>query len=87
MPGSQDRNWILLFCPAGPCDHTVAKLQPGDITAITAKMLRVNGERILEDFSKRQQPRFKLVALGEKGQFDKSGKKLYQQWGEIIIGS
>ncbi|KAB0400292.1 hypothetical protein E2I00_011753 [Balaenoptera physalus] len=43
----------------GPCDHTVAKLQPGDVAAITTKVLRLNGEKILEDFSKRQQPKFK----------------------------
>ncbi|XP_068929383.1 superkiller complex protein 2 [Petaurus breviceps papuanus] len=59
VPYPDDLVGHKLFLPEGPCDHTVAKLQPGDITAITAKMLRVNGERILEDFSKRQQPRFK----------------------------
>lgn len=48
----------------GPCDHTVAKLQPGDVAAITTKVLRVNGEKILEDFSKRQQPKFKSEMLG-----------------------
>nr|XP_034817675.2 SKI2 subunit of superkiller complex protein isoform X2 [Pan paniscus] len=48
-----------LFLPEGPCDHTVVKLQPGDMAAITTKVLRVNGEKILEDFSKRQQPKFK----------------------------
>lgn len=37
----------------------MAKLQPGDVAAITTKVLRVNGEKILEDFSKRQQPKFK----------------------------
>ncbi|CAI9168560.1 unnamed protein product [Rangifer tarandus platyrhynchus] len=48
-----------LFLPEGPCDHTVAKLQPGDVAAITTKMLRLNGDKIVEDFSKRQQPKFK----------------------------
>lgn len=42
----------------------MAKLQPGDVAAITTKVLRVNGEKILEDFSKRQQPKFKSEMLG-----------------------
>lgn len=42
----------------------MAKLQPGDVAAITTKVLRVNGEKILEDFSKRQQPKFRLEMLG-----------------------
>ncbi|XP_059736699.1 superkiller complex protein 2-like isoform X2 [Bos taurus] len=52
-----------LFLPEGPCDHTVAKLQPGDVGAITTKVLRLNGDKILEDFSKRQQPKFKSEML------------------------
>uniref|UniRef100_A0A2I3GUD4 Superkiller complex protein 2 n=1 Tax=Nomascus leucogenys TaxID=61853 RepID=A0A2I3GUD4_NOMLE len=54
--------WQCLPCSplfTGPCDHTVLKLHPGDMAAITTKVLRVNGEKILEDFSKRQQPKFK----------------------------
>lgn len=43
----------------GPCEHTVAKLQPGDVAAISTKVLRVNGEKISEDFSRRQQPKFR----------------------------
>lgn len=42
----------------------MAKLQPGDVAAITTKVLRVNGEKILEDFSRRQQPKFKSGMLG-----------------------
>lgn len=42
----------------------MAKLQPGDMAAITTKVLRVNAEKILEDFSKRQQPKFKSEMLG-----------------------
>jgi antiviral helicase SKI2 len=40
----------------------VAKLQPGDVAAISTKVLRVNGEKISEDFSKRQQPKFRSEA-------------------------
>lgn len=42
----------------------MAKLQPGDVAAITTKVLRLNGDKILEDFSKRQQPKFKSEMLG-----------------------
>lgn len=59
VPYPDDLVGFKLFLPEGPCDHTVAKLQPGDVAAITTKVLRVNGEKILEDFSKRQQPKFK----------------------------
>ncbi|XP_014445565.1 helicase SKI2W [Tupaia chinensis] len=59
VPHPDDLVGFKLFLPEGPCDHTVAKLQPGDVAAITTKVLRVNGEKILEDFSKRQQPKFK----------------------------
>lgn len=48
----------------GPCEHTVAKLQPGDVAAISTKVLRVNGEKISEDFSKRQQPKFRSETWG-----------------------
>uniref|UniRef100_A0A2K6TTG7 Superkiller complex protein 2 n=1 Tax=Saimiri boliviensis boliviensis TaxID=39432 RepID=A0A2K6TTG7_SAIBB len=59
VPYPDDLVGFKLFLPEGPCDHTVIKLQPRDIAAITTKVLRVNGEKILEDFSKRQQPKFK----------------------------
>nr|XP_019571079.1 PREDICTED: helicase SKI2W [Rhinolophus sinicus] len=59
VPYPDDLVGFKLFLPEGPCDHTVAKLQPGDVAAITTKVLRVNAEKILEDFSKKQQPKFK----------------------------
>ncbi|XP_037700706.1 helicase SKI2W isoform X2 [Choloepus didactylus] len=59
VPYPDDLVGFKLFLPEGPCDHIVAKLQPGDVAAITTKVLRVNGEKILEDFSRRQQPKFK----------------------------
>ncbi|CAK6447145.1 unnamed protein product [Pipistrellus nathusii] len=59
VPYPDDLVGFKLFLPEGPCDHTVARLQPGDVAAITTRVLRVNGEKILEDFSKRQQPKFK----------------------------
>ncbi|XP_070633721.1 superkiller complex protein 2-like [Bos indicus] len=59
VPYPDDLMGFKLFLPEGPCDHTVAKLQPGDVAAITTKVLQLNGDKILEDFSKRQQPKFK----------------------------
>ncbi|XP_060045479.1 superkiller complex protein 2 isoform X1 [Erinaceus europaeus] len=59
VPYPDDLVGFKLLLPEGPCDHIVAKLHPGDVAAITTKVLRVNGEKILEDFSKRQQPKFK----------------------------
>uniref|UniRef100_A0A6I8NI27 SKI2 subunit of superkiller complex n=1 Tax=Ornithorhynchus anatinus TaxID=9258 RepID=A0A6I8NI27_ORNAN len=58
-PSPDDLAGHNLFLPEGPCEHTVAKLHPGDVAAITTKTLRVSGERIIEDFGRRQQPRFK----------------------------
>lgn len=45
VPYPDDLVGFKLFLPEGPCDHTVAKLQPGDVATIT-KVLRVNGEKI-----------------------------------------
>ncbi|KAM9234586.1 superkiller complex protein 2 isoform 1-T1 [Dugong dugon] len=59
VPFPDDLVGFKLFLPEGPCDHVMAKLQPGDVAAITTKVLRVNGEKILEDFNRRQQPKFK----------------------------
>lgn len=56
---SHGKAWPDRSCFPGPCEHTVAKLQPGDVAAISTKVLRVNGEKISEDFSKRQQPKFR----------------------------
>ncbi|XP_016070814.1 PREDICTED: helicase SKI2W isoform X3 [Miniopterus natalensis] len=64
VPYPDDLVGFKLFLPEGPCDHTVAKLQPRDVAAITTKVFRVNGEKILEDFSKRQQLKFKSEMLG-----------------------
>lgn len=45
----------------------MAKLQPGDVAAISTKVLRVNGEKISEDFSKRQQPKFRSETHSREG--------------------
>ncbi|XP_078502024.1 superkiller complex protein 2 [Lissotriton helveticus] len=48
-----------LFIPEGPCSHSVEKLQPSDINGITIIVLRIAAEKILDDFNKRQIPRFR----------------------------
>uniref|UniRef100_A0A8C6V9T3 SKI2 subunit of superkiller complex n=1 Tax=Naja naja TaxID=35670 RepID=A0A8C6V9T3_NAJNA len=59
VPLPEDLLHTKLFLPEGPCGHTIKKLGPADILGITTKTLRVNAERILEDFRKRQMPRFR----------------------------
>ncbi|KAL1255760.1 hypothetical protein QQF64_013821 [Cirrhinus molitorella] len=54
-----------LFIPEGPCSHTVQKLKLQDISAITAKSLKVIPERIIDNYNKRQQPRFRLDPPGQ----------------------
>ncbi|XP_072890914.1 superkiller complex protein 2 [Hemitrygon akajei] len=48
-----------LFLPEGPCGHTVVKLSLADISSITVKTLRINTDKIIDDFKKRQVPRFR----------------------------
>uniref|UniRef100_A0A670ZRN5 SKI2 subunit of superkiller complex n=1 Tax=Pseudonaja textilis TaxID=8673 RepID=A0A670ZRN5_PSETE len=59
VPLPEDLLHTKLFLPEGPCGHTIKKLGPADILGITTKTLRVNAERILDDFRKRQMPRFR----------------------------
>ncbi|KAJ7999933.1 hypothetical protein DPEC_G00199540 [Dallia pectoralis] len=54
-----------LFIPDGPCSHTVQKLKLQDISAITVKTLKVIPERIIDNYNKRQQPRFRLDPPGQ----------------------
>ncbi|XP_078422703.1 superkiller complex protein 2 isoform X2 [Cetorhinus maximus] len=48
-----------LFLPEGPCGHTVEKLTTKDIGSVTVKTLRINADKIIDDFKKRQIPRFR----------------------------
>ncbi|KAE8281992.1 Helicase SKI2W [Larimichthys crocea] len=54
-----------LFIPEGPCSHTVQKLKLQDISAITVKTLKVIPDRIIDNYNKRQQPRFKFDPPGQ----------------------
>uniref|UniRef100_A0A667XDY2 SKI2 subunit of superkiller complex n=1 Tax=Myripristis murdjan TaxID=586833 RepID=A0A667XDY2_9TELE len=54
-----------LFIPEGPCSHTVQKLKLQDISAITVKTLKVIPDRIIDNYNKRQQPRFRHDPPGQ----------------------
>ncbi|XP_063755092.1 LOW QUALITY PROTEIN: helicase SKI2W [Eleginops maclovinus] len=54
-----------LFIPEGTCSHTVQKLKLQDISAITVKTLKVIPDRIIDNYNKRQQPRFRLDPPGQ----------------------
>uniref|UniRef100_A0A1A7XKA4 Superkiller viralicidic activity 2 (S. cerevisiae homolog)-like n=1 Tax=Iconisemion striatum TaxID=60296 RepID=A0A1A7XKA4_9TELE len=54
-----------LFIPEGPCSHTVQKLKLQDISGITVKTLKVIPDRIIDNYSKRQQPRFRNDPPGQ----------------------
>ena len=50
---------IRLFRPEGQCGHRVVTLKAEDISVITIRTLKITAERIIDDFKKRQQPRFR----------------------------
>ncbi|XP_023257539.1 helicase SKI2W isoform X2 [Seriola lalandi dorsalis] len=54
-----------LFIPEGSCSHTVQKLKFQDISAITMKTLKVIPDRIIDNYNKRQQPRFRHDPPGQ----------------------
>ncbi|XP_029700666.1 superkiller complex protein 2 [Takifugu rubripes] len=54
-----------LFRPEGPCSHTVQKLKLEDISSLTVKTLKVIPDRIIDNYNKRQQPRFRLDPPGQ----------------------
>ncbi|KAJ8365238.1 hypothetical protein SKAU_G00140690 [Synaphobranchus kaupii] len=54
-----------LFIPEGPCSHTVQKLKLQDVSCITTKTQKVISERIIDNYNKRQQPRFRLDPPGQ----------------------
>ncbi|XP_019726405.1 superkiller complex protein 2 isoform X1 [Hippocampus comes] len=54
-----------LFIPEGPCSHTVQKLKLQDITGITMKTLKIIPDRIIDNYHKRQQPRFRTEPPGQ----------------------
>ncbi|XP_072703917.1 LOW QUALITY PROTEIN: superkiller complex protein 2 [Ciconia boyciana] len=62
VPYPEDLLLTRLFVPEGPCGHALEKLQPEDIGGITAKTLRVNPEKLLQELRPRQGPRHRWGA-------------------------
>ncbi|XP_039624679.1 helicase SKI2W [Polypterus senegalus] len=54
-----------LFLPDGPCSSIIEKLKSEDIFSVTAKTLKIHTDRIIDDFNKRQMPRFKHDPPGQ----------------------
>uniref|UniRef100_A0A665VK16 SKI2 homolog, superkiller viralicidic activity 2-like n=1 Tax=Echeneis naucrates TaxID=173247 RepID=A0A665VK16_ECHNA len=54
-----------IFFPLGSCSHTVQKLKFQDISSITVKTLKVIPDRIIDNYNKRQQPRFRHDPPGQ----------------------
>ncbi|CAH2314448.1 helicase SKI2W [Pelobates cultripes] len=48
-----------VYRPEGPCDHKLLKLQPSDIVLVTGKTLRVHADKVLDDISRSQTPRYR----------------------------
>ncbi|KAL3871690.1 hypothetical protein ACJMK2_039674 [Sinanodonta woodiana] len=50
---------VGLFIPESPCWHDVVDLSGEQISVITTKTLKIEVDKIINDFKKRSQPRFK----------------------------
>lgn len=50
---------FFFFADSGSCSHTVQKLKLEDISSITVKTLKVIPDRVIDNYNKRQQPRFR----------------------------
>ena len=48
-----------LYLPEGPSAHRVVTLKASQISSVTSSMIKVNADKIINDYSKRQQPRFR----------------------------
>ena len=51
----------VLFEPEGPCGHTVVDLLGEDISVITTVTIKIMCDRIVDDYKKRQIPRFRYL--------------------------
>ena len=51
---------IEIYCPERPCAHTIVEIQEDEIITITKEVKsNLNTEVMINDFKKRQQPRFR----------------------------
>ena len=65
---------------SGPCSHTVQKLKLQDVSGITTKTLKVIPERIIDNYSKRQQPRFRWVREWESERVREWESERVREW-------
>ncbi|GJQ84402.1 tst [Trypoxylus dichotomus] len=54
-----------IFVPVGTAGHKIIDIYPLDIFEITSKVIKIDPQRILSDWDKRQMPRFKDSPIGE----------------------
>ncbi|XP_077986520.1 superkiller complex protein 2-like [Glandiceps talaboti] len=54
-----------LFHPEGPSDHAIVQIKGEDIGGITTRVIKVSADKIIDDFRKRQQPRFRNDPPGQ----------------------
>lgn len=48
-----------LFQPEGACWHEMVQCKADSIAIVTTKTIRIDGEKIINDVKKREQPRFR----------------------------
>ncbi|XP_045196087.2 SKI2 subunit of superkiller complex protein-like [Mercenaria mercenaria] len=48
-----------LFQPEGPCWHEMVQCKADSIAIVTTKTIRTDGEKVINDIKKREQPRFR----------------------------
>ncbi|KAK2149228.1 hypothetical protein NP493_3034g00010 [Ridgeia piscesae] len=48
-----------LYLPDGACGHCIVTLTASHITSVTTSTVKVNSDKIINDYNKRQQPRFR----------------------------
>ncbi|XP_044161836.1 helicase SKI2W [Bufo gargarizans] len=59
VPCPDDLLMGKVFRPEGPCDCKLLKLRPSEILMITIKTLRVHADKVLNDVTRSQTPRFR----------------------------
>ncbi|XP_063794195.1 superkiller complex protein 2 [Pseudophryne corroboree] len=59
VPSPDDLLMGKVFRPEGPCGCTLLKLRSADILIITGKTLRVQADKVLDDVTRSQTPRFR----------------------------
>ncbi|XP_041428816.1 helicase SKI2W [Xenopus laevis] len=58
-PVPEDLLMGKVFRPEGPCDYKLLKLRSSDINIVTGKTLRIHADKILDDITRSQMPRYR----------------------------